>query len=416
LAIEAWPEIVVPAYFVTRGGVLYDTIIFPHTPALILFTALAGKLFGFSAPLFRGIVAISMACSGALIAFAARDRMRAFAGTIAFVVFSVFAVAVTLWPDPLMAPIALAAALALERFDDTGSRRELIAGALLFGLCIVTKQTAAWLAIAGALWLVARRARPRDLATYAAIVALPYALFVGGWALWYSTIQHVFWTLIVPLSGHSHEIVAFSPPMLLRMLLVIAAIVLATTTWRSPLPWIALGALGMAWPRVDVLHLSASLAIAGALIARAPLRRLAAVGVLIAIAAVIPRWRLHGPAFFWNDRATSFYTEQVRRRVAPGGAFLNFNTQNETLYAVTGTTTPSGIYVNPKFWYYLNKNGLDERLCRDLASRRGTPILFSYLDARVEDPRSAATCLYGVVARAPVVEPINRATSWRRVP
>jgi hypothetical protein len=172
----------------------------------------------------------------------------------------------------------------------------------------------------------------------------------------------------------------------------------------------------MAWPRVDVLHISASLAIAGALIARAPLRRLIAVGVLVVIAAVIPRWRLDGPTFFWNDRATSFYTEQVRRHVPPGGAFLNFNTQNETLYAITGTTTPSGIYVNPKFWYYLNKNGLDERLCRDLASRRGTPILFSYLDARVEDPRSAATCLYGVVARAPVVETINRATSWRVVP
>ncbi|HKO00235.1 MAG TPA: hypothetical protein VJ032_00995, partial [Thermoanaerobaculia bacterium] len=120
--------------------------------------------------------------------------------------------------------------------------------------------------------------------------------------------------------------------------------------------------------------------------------------------------------FFWNDRATTFYAAQVRRHVPPGGAFLNFNTQNETLYAITGTTTPSGIYVNPKFWYYLNKQQIGDRLCADLRAKRGTPILFSYLDARVDDAQSAATCIYGLCSRAPVVQAINPATQWRVVP
>lgn len=419
LAIEAWPEIVVPAYFVTRGGVLYDTIIFPHTPLLILFTALLGKLFGFSAPLFRAEIALSMAASGALIAAAVRGSARAFAGVAAFIVLSVFAVAVTLWPDPLMAPLALAAALLLERhdqtYDQTSERRSLIAGALLLGLCIVTKQTSAWLALAGGIWLA--HEHRRDLAIYAACVSAPYALFVAGWAAIFRTTSHLFWTLILPLSGHSGEIITVNPMMLLKMALVIALIPLAARDWRSPLPWIAAGAAGMAWPRVDVLHLSASLAIIAVLVARSEtLVRRVAIVALLAVAAWIPRWRFGGPAFFWTDRATSFYAAQVRRHVPPGGSLLVFNTQNETLYPLTGTTTPSGVYVNPKFWYYLNRRGLDHYLCRDLAARRGTPVLFSWLDARVEDPRSASTCLYSVIARAPVVQQLNPATSWRLIP
>ena len=36
LFFGVWPEIVVPAYFASRGGVLYETVFFPHTPLLIL--------------------------------------------------------------------------------------------------------------------------------------------------------------------------------------------------------------------------------------------------------------------------------------------------------------------------------------------------------------------------------------------
>jgi hypothetical protein len=443
LAVEAWPEIVVPAYFITRGGVLYDSIIFPHTPLLILFTALLGKIFGFSATLFRAEIALSMAATGALIGVGARSLPRALAGVAAFIVLSVYATSVTLWPDPLMAPLALAAALALERFGESGSRRALAAGALLLGLCIVIKQTSAWLALAGGVWVffvtrgphpalratLSPRERAKTIAVFAGCAALPYAIFVIGWGALFRTTSHVYWTLILPLSGHSGEITIFSPAMLVRMLLLLAIIPLATTRWRSPLPWLALGAIGMAWPRIDLLHLSAAFGILALLVARAiPSRaggaagegvssgRALALAAVLVACAIIPRWRWHGPVFFWTDRATTFYAEQVRRRVRPGGALVVFNTQNETLYAVTGTTTPSGIYVNPKFWYYLNRRGLGERLCRDLAARHGTPILFSYLDARVEDPRATSSCLYAIVARAPVIEQVNPATSWRVVP
>jgi hypothetical protein len=169
LATAAWPEIVAPAYFTTRGGVLYDTIVFPHTPLLILTTALLGKLFGFSAALFRIIVGATFATGAALIARSAQQRIIAVA---AFIVIALLGGAYTLWPDPLLAPLALAAALLLER----GTKRSFIAGALLLGVAIVTKQTSAWLAIGGLVWVLANR---RDWKTYLAAISLPYALVTG---------------------------------------------------------------------------------------------------------------------------------------------------------------------------------------------------------------------------------------------
>jgi len=414
LATEAWPEIVVPAYFTTRGGLLYDTIVFPHTPLLILTTALLGKLFGFSAALFRIIVGVTFAAGAALIARTTQQRIIAVA---AFMVIALLSGAYTLWPDPLLAPLALAAALLLER--DT--KRSFIAGALLLGVAIITKQTSAWLAIAGFACVLVNR---RDWKTYLAAISLPYALFVVIWAAAFRTTSHVYWTFLALVTGHGGEIHRIDPAFVIGGAVLLLIIVASTSVrgrdaWRSPLPWIALGAFGMAWPRTDLLHVSASFAIVAVLIGRAASAKRTfayAAVVLIAIGAAFVHWRVGGPVFFWNDRATTFYTAQVRRYVPRGGAFLNFNTQNETLYAITGTTTPSGIYVNPKFWYYLNKQNLGERICADLRAKRGTPILFSYLDARVDDAQSAATCIYGLCSRAPVVEVINPATQWRIVP
>jgi hypothetical protein len=414
LATEAWPEIVVPAYFITRGGVLYDTIIFPHTPLLILATALLGKLFGFSAILFRVIVGLSMAAGGAIVAFGSRQRTIAVA---TFIAITLVAGACTLWPDPFLAPLALAAALLLER----STKRSFIAGAMLLGVAIIIKQTSAWLAIAGLVWVIANR---RDWKTYLAAISLPYAAFLVIWALLFRTTSHFYWTFLALVTGHGGEIHIIDPAFIISGAALLAIIIAATSAggrdaWRSPLSWIAIGAFGMAWPRTDLLHVSASFAIVAVLIGRAAeVKRSFAIAAVALIAICIPliHWRVGGPVFFWNDRATTFYTAQVRRHVRPGGAFLNFNTQNETLYATTGTTTPSGIYVNPKFWYYLNKRRLGEQLCGDLRAKHGTPILFSYLDAHVEDPRSAATCLYAICSRAPIVEEITPATQWRLEP
>ncbi len=80
-----WPEIVVPAYFVSRGGLLYDAVTpgGPHTPLLILILAGSGKVFGFSALLFRSVAAVSMAACGTLIVLGVRRARKSLAGPLA---------------------------------------------------------------------------------------------------------------------------------------------------------------------------------------------------------------------------------------------------------------------------------------------------------------------------------------------
>src|SRR4051794_24865799 len=135
--IEAWPEIVVPAYFTMRGRVLYDTIVFPHTPLLILTTALLGALARLSPLLFRAMIAVSMAGGAAgVIAGSRKAWLGLAAGVPAYVIWCAYAGGITLWPDPLMAPLVLCAALALER-------RSYRTAALCLGICILTKQTSA---------------------------------------------------------------------------------------------------------------------------------------------------------------------------------------------------------------------------------------------------------------------------------
>lgn len=424
LAVAAWPEIVVPAYFVGRGGMLYDTIIFPHTPLLILTTAFLGKLFGFSAGLFRTMIAASMACSAALIvAGSARKWPALLLGIPLYVAWMQLAEAIGLWPDPMLGPLVLAAALLLER----GTRRDLAGAALLLGTCIVTKQTSAWLLVAALAWLASTRRSLRDVTLFALLGAAPYALFVAAWAAVYHTTSHVYWTLMVPLSGHAGEIGAAAEGVGVRAVALFAIVplyLLAVRRWRDPLAWLAVGALGMAWPRFDLLHLSAAVPLVALMTVRAVAERrnavltiaIAAVIAFTAVAAARVKWFVAGPVFFWNDLASRTFAAQVRRRVPPGGAFLNFNTQWETLYAITGTTTPSGLYVNPRFWYYLNKRSLGARLCDDLRARHGTLVLFSWVDVH-DDRGIARTCLYPLLARETrVVEVVNRRTSWRMIP
>jgi hypothetical protein len=266
----------------------------------------------------------------------------------------------------------------------------------------------------------------RSLPAFIAWASAPYAFFAVAWGAIFRTTSHIYWTLIVPLSGHSGEIVAWRSETLVKgaaMFAIVPIYLFLTRRWQSPLPWLAVAALGMAWPRIDIQHMSAALAILAVLTARsaeALTRRNApafALAVVIALgAALLTNWRLGAGVYYWQDRASLYYAEQVRRHVPPGGAFLNYNTQYETLYAITGTDTPLTTYVNPRFWYYLNKRGLGERFCRELASRHGTPVLFSWLDTRSDDVRIAGTCVYRILFRARVAEQINPATSWRVIP
>ena len=455
----AWPEIVTPAWFVTQGVHLYDDILFPHTPLLILATAAAGSLFGFSASVLRALPAVSLAAAAALLVAGVRPHRASRAGPLAgfcvglplLVLLNVYTEGPALWPEPFLIPFFLGGVLLLERHERTGGPGVLAAAGLVFGVAILVKQTAAWPFLAALLWLASRSRRRsrRAAATFAAAGALPYAGFALSWALAFRTLGHLRWTLIYPVfSGHAREIAtpvtSADVHEALVLALPIAALLLGgaargpSARLRSPLVAVALATSGMAWPRFGLLHLAGAtglLALAscrGLLFLRAGARNArrvsrtalgalalsgAAQSVVLGVAGLgagpLLVDAVGGPVFFWDDSATRALAESVRARVPAGGELLLFETR-QTLYPLTGTRAPGGFYVNPGFWYYLKRDGADERLVAALQAKPGLPILFREPLADAEAVR--ATRVYRFLASSTVPDgPAPGGAVWRRV-
>lgn len=455
----AWPEIVTPAWFVTRGYRLYDAIYFPHTPLLILLTAAGGALFGFSAALLRAIPALALAATAALLVVGARPHGSSRRGPLTglllgvplLALLAVYTEGPALWPEPFLVPFFLAGVLLLERHERSGSPRPLAAAGLAFGLAILVKQTSAWAALTALLWLVLRsRRRSTRVATlFAATTALPYAAFAVTWALAFRTLAHLRWTLVLPLfTGHSREIAASADAAGLHEAIVLFLPFPALALLRRPGPsrtgspaaLVALACLGMAWPRWGLLHLAGMTglaALAGTralLVAPAALQhvfgrgasraRLCAValgtatlvaflGVGLLGAGSLLVDGLRGPLRYWDDATTRLAAEAVRARVPEGSTFLVFGASTQNLYPLTRTLSPGRFYVNPSFWYYLNKQGLDERLVAALKARPGTLVLFREPAVDVEAVRR--TALYAFVkAGTDAAGPAGEA-AWRVV-
>lgn len=457
LAIVAWPEIVTPAWFTTRGYLLYDAVFFPHTPLLILGTAGAGALAGFEAATFRAVAGLSSGLSAALLAWAARTpRARLGAvvvGAPLLALQSVYLEGPALWPEPFLAPFPLAAALLLERWERRGRERDLLLGGLVLGAGILVKQTFAWFGLAALAWLVAasRRRSPRAALRLAAGVAAPYALFVVAWGAAFRTTAHVRWTLLHVVFGDlAGEIAAPAAPDLLHEAaapflafpaLGLLRLALGKRRFRSPLSLLGFAAFGMAWPRWGLLHLAASqgLLVLAALralrllpvLARRLSRRgssrrrellaaaglallLTNVGVAVLGAGPFLLDAAGGPARYWDDETTREQAAAAASRTRPGGLLFVFEAPYETLYPLTRTTTPGGFYVNPTFWYCMNKEGVDERLAASLRGRRDVPILFREPPDNADGDRLRTTATYRYLRDG--TEPSGKAgplSEWR---
>ncbi len=442
---------------------LYDQILFPHTPLLILLTALAGATFGFHAAVLRAVPAVALAAAAALLVAGTRPHRASRAGVLVgfcaglplLVLLTVYTEGPALWPEPFLAPFLLAGVLLLERHERTGAPGVLAAAGLVFGVSILVKQTAAWPLLAAFLWLATRsRLRSRRVvATFAAAGALPYAGFALSWALAFRTAAHLRWTLVYPVfSGMSREIATkvagADVHEALVLALPLAGLLFAGAAWspairlRSPLVAVAVATAGMAWPRFGLLHLAAATGLAvlascrALLVLRAAVRRAAvrpvrtaarrtlAVGLCGAAQAIVfgvaalgagPLLldAARGPLFFWDDSTTRALADSVRARVAPGSEMLVFE-PHQTLYPRTGTLSPGGFYVNPQFWYCLRRDRGDERLVAALAARPGLPVLFREPPADVEAVHATRT--YAFLASGTEADgPAPGAASWRRV-
>ncbi len=462
LFFAVWPEVVVPAYFASRGGLLYETIFFPHTPLLILGLAAAGKMFGFSALVIRAVAAASLAASGVLLVLGVRPIRKGVSGPLAglligvpiFVLWNVYMEGPTIWPEPFMAPFLLGALLSLENFLKTGRNRPLVAAGLLVGAAILTKQTAAFTIPPVLVWLVLIlpfRRSFRAATIFLASAALPYLAFVLVWGAIFRTASHVRWTFVVPvLSGFAGDIGAritgkdllesLATFLIFPSLMLVAGSLPGSRAWRSPALWVAIGVYGMTWPRWGLLHLAGATGIVALTAARAAIVSVAAfrrwrrrsagrrklvsfavgealllihVAVAVLAGGALALRGLGGPAFLWDDPATAAVAEKVRARVG-GGRFLNVYIAYENLYPLIGASTPDGSYVNPSLWYLLSRENVGERLVSGLSRHPGLLVLFR--EPRAPEQPLRETSLYRfLMEHTDVVGEIEPGTVWRVV-
>jgi hypothetical protein len=453
VGITTWPEMIVPAYFLTRGGLFYKTIFFVYTPFVMSVLAATGALFGFSAALFRAVVSAAMAATASLIMLNAERRRGALLGAVVGVSLSILWLAylegIALWPDPLLAPVVLLASLLLERYERTGSEQALRAAGLVLGLGILIKQTSAWIALAALLWMALSRKRFRAIAALGLLTAAPYAAFAVLWGLVFRTTSHIYWTLVLPIfSSHGREI-GTAPtlddvhesvaPFLTLPGYFLLKIALRDRR-RMPGFLMALGTCGMAYPRVGLLHLTAGAGLIALLGGRAvvsamgffrlwsretlPIRRLAPAiaGLVLLVSAAgvaigsggsqLVDGRGHG-AFYWDDKLTNDLLKRIRAHVPPGGRLFLYNVTRDTLYVRSGTLTPDGLYVNSGFWHHLERARLDERITAGLADFPGW-ILFR--DVAPREKEAKATALYKFLTEQTVIqERVGNDMSWRLV-
>jgi hypothetical protein len=257
------------------------------------------------------------------------------------------------------------------------------------------------------------------------------------------------WTLLVPLqiarTGENHhpftaEVLMEAAPLFLGVLAfpLLQRALPSRQVLHSPLPWLALGCLGMAYPRAHLLRLSACLAISAVLMCRSfllcralllrgrrsspPPGRLllfsfgaAAALCCIAVALLgggpLLVWRLGGPAYYWDDPHSRRYEAVARERVRPGDDLVIFGAPNETLYVRLQAQMPERIYVNTSFAEFLTKEGVDGRVVSML--RRHPDALLLFQDT--EDPALRATELYRFIVTRTRVVGEAEAAQWRLV-
>lgn len=456
LEVTAWPEMVAAAWHVAHGWTLYERVIEPYTPGLILLTAGAGRLVGFSPALFRVLAGLPLALCAFLAVSSVRSPrerlIRALLAPLLLALWAVYFEGPALWPDPFLAPLLLAAGLTLRSWSLTFENRFLYRAGLLFGLAILFKQTSAWALLAATLWCLASGRRD-SVATSARLfltACAPYAAFAAAWAFAGRTFAHLRWTLFIPLHGHAAEfgnapdaqdLAEVIGPALVLPALALLARTLPRRPRTSPLAWIAVGAAFMAFPRWGLLHLSGAtgllvvlslesiralrITVAHANRLRSRRRLLLAaggaglllshLGLALFGAGALASDALGKGVRYWDDSQLNLMSAEVSRRVPPGGSFLNYFAAGDNLYPRTGTYAPGGLYVNTMFWFFLNKDDLDARMVDALVQPPETLVLFAEPKEEWAAPARKTRLYRFINGQTDVVSRVDGETVWRVV-
>ena len=194
LRVTAWPEVTTPGYLWSRGMLMYRDIKWVHTPGTAGSLAIAFWLFGPRTWLVR-----AFAILWPLIAHASLLRETRRFPTWNRILTSAFFLVVffssegnAVWATVVMAALTIPVARALS------AGRMWTAG-LLFGVAILSKQTAAYALLLAVACLLARRRR-REARVSLAGGCIPYFLALAVFALLGAGADMWRWTVIVPFT------------------------------------------------------------------------------------------------------------------------------------------------------------------------------------------------------------------------
>ncbi|HEV8266906.1 MAG TPA: hypothetical protein VGR00_01685, partial [Thermoanaerobaculia bacterium] len=124
--------------------------------------------------------------------------------------------------------------------------------------------------------------------------------------------------------------------------------------------------------------------------------------------------RFGGPVFFWDDANTQASVRVLRSRVRAGDELFVYEAPHETLYPLLDAMPPGRFYVDPVFWYYLDKDGADDKVVANLAARHGLTVL--YREPAESDGEVRRTAIYRFLrSSTDVVEKVDARTSVRKV-
>ena len=370
--VVAWPEVTTPAYLMSRGMLLYRDIKFVHTPGLMALLALAFVLFGVTAGVVRGFAILGPLAAHAQTLHATRGLPLSarLLGSGLFLVCLLDWDASAVWPSVLMMPLSLLIASDL-------SRGRLRRAALLIGIAILIKQTAAYVLLICVLRLIWRK-RVSEAPAFLLWASLPYASAAVLFGLVGAGTMFLQWTLVVPF--RIEEAIAVAPPPAALWVLAAAALPLAMEAalekpgeYEIEARWllaVALGFMLMIFPRFGLAQAAASipcLALGAArLLARSGSRlripSYALVGTIVLTrgAGAITGTQWDSRIEFWNgDPAFNVLAERLRSlpRDTPLATDLFDN-----IYPRSGLAPPGRIYYAPWLAYLAPYDSIGERV------------------------------------------------------
>ena len=370
--VVAWPEVTTPAYLMSRGMLLYRDIKFVHTPGLMALLALAFVLFGVTAGVVRGFAILGPLAAHALTLRATRGLpvSARLLGSGLFLVCLLDWDANVVWPSVLVMPLSLLIASAL-------SRGRLRRAALLIGIAILIKQTAAYVLLICVLRLIWRK-RISEAPAFLLWSSIPYASAAVLFGLVGAGPLFLEWTLVVPF--RIEEAITMAPPPAALWVLAAAALPLTMEAalekpgeYEIEARWliaVALGFMLMIFPRFGLAQAAASipcLAVGAArLLARSGSRlrvlSYALVGTIILTrgAGAITGTRWDSRVEFWNgDPAFNVLVERLRAlpRDTPLATDLFDN-----VYPRSGLAPPGRIYYAPWLTYLAPYDSIGKRV------------------------------------------------------